>query len=233
MYDDSKTNAPDLDEYRSGFLDSVLDSIKSYFPEDNTKEFDVFLPSRIPNEESKIISYGVTEITSICKFYYWDKLDKDCNGLLNDWTRLLRTMIDSPNFCNLRNNDTSIIAFWGQFLKANDIAWTERTKKLVHTVLVLPVGSADVERGFSVLNILLNSRRTNRLTLEHMNDIMRVKINAPDKIENFGVSKYAREWIKQNHKRTDDPIAKRPRITNLNDEEEVFGKKWLPKPTIF
>ena len=176
MYNDSKTNAPFLDEYRSGFLDNLLDSIRSYFPEGNTKEFDVFLPSRIPNKESKIISYGVTEITSICKFYYWDELDKDCNGLLNDWTGLLRTMIDSPNFCNLRNNDTSIIAFWGQFLKANRIAWAERTKKLIHTVLVLPVGSADVERVFSVLNILLNSRRTNKLTLQHMNDIMRVRI---------------------------------------------------------
>lgn len=215
-------------------MDELINSIKSYFPESDTKEFDVFLPSRIPEEESNIISYGVVEITKICKIFHWDESDNGCNQLLNDWTRLLRTIIDSPNFCNLRSINTNVMAFWSQMLKTKSIAWTDRTRKLVQTVLVLPTGSAEAERGFSIMNILLNSKRTHSLTFEHIIDIMRVKINAPDDIENFAASKYAKEWLKQKHKRTDDPIAKRPKKTNLqNEDEELSGRKFLPKSTIF
>lgn len=67
-------------EYRNDLLDNLKDTIKSYFPESDTREFDVFLPSRIPKEESKIISYGL----KICKFYRWDKLDNVCLKLLHD-----------------------------------------------------------------------------------------------------------------------------------------------------
>lgn len=230
----SESNAPLLDQYRNDFLDELINSIKSYFPESDTKEFDVFLPSRIPNEESKIISYGVIQITKICKFFHWDKSDNGCHQLLNDWTSLLRTIIDSPNFCNLRNINTNAMAFWSQMLKTNGIAWTDRIKKLVQTVLVLPNGSAEAERGFSILKIIQDSKRTHSLTLDHVNDIMRVKINAPDEIKNFSASKYAKEWLKQKHKRTDDPIAKRPRKTKLiNEYEEISGKQFLPKSTIF
>lgn len=55
---------------------------------------------------------------------------------------------------------------------------------------------------------------------------MRVKINAPDSIEHFAASKYAREWLNKNHKRTDDPSAKRPRKADPHEEEEATsGKK--------
>lgn len=61
---------------------------------------------------------------------------------------------------------------------------------------------------------------------------MRIKINAPDEIENFAASKYAKEWIDKNHKRTDDPLHKRPKVSNLEETEE-FHKKWLPRSTLF
>lgn len=126
------------------------------------------------------------------------------------------------------------MAFWSRLLRENSIAWTDRTKKLIQTVLVLPTGSAEAERRFSILNVISNSKRTHRLTLDHMNDLMRIKFNTPDKIESFAVSKYASEWIRKNHKKTDDPIAKRPKTTDLSEEdEEIVDRKWLPKSTIF
>lgn len=228
----NEQNAPPLRKYRQEILQSLIDSIKSYFPEDNTKNFDIFLPTNIPNEESKIISYGVIEIKSICTFFKWNQNDKDCGILLNEWIVLLRSIISSPQFCNLHNDQTTIFAFWSQFLKMPSIAWTEKTKKMIKTILVLPVGSAEAERGFSILNILLNSKRTNRLTLEHVNDIMRIKINAPDEIESFAASKYAKEWVDKHHKRTNYPTGKKTKHSDLKEYEE-FERKWLPTSTLF
>lgn len=229
----SEKNAPPLSKYRQDFLESLISSIKNYFPEDDTKNFDIFLPTNLPSEESKIISYGVNEIISICMFFKWNEQDDNCESLLNEWIILLRSIISSPKFCTFNNDQTSVFAFWAQFLKMENIAWTIKTKKMIKTILVLPVGSAEAERGFSVLNILLKSKRTNRLTDAHVNDLLRIKINGPDSIHEFAANKYAKEWLKQNHRRTDDPLRKKMKASDFNDDIENIGKKWLPKSTLF
>lgn len=81
------------------------------------------------------------------------------------------------------------------------IAWSTKTKKMIKTILVLPVGSAEVERGFSVLNIIFNSKRTNRLMHAHVNDIMRIILNGLESIYEFTANKYAKEWLDKNHKK--------------------------------
>lgn len=51
------------------------------------------------------------------------------------------------------------------------IAWTEKSQTVIKTILIRPVGSEEAERGFSVFNIELNSKRTNRLIHDHVNDL--------------------------------------------------------------
>lgn len=95
--------------------------------------------------------------------------------------------------------------FWSQLLKnSEEIHWTELTKKLIYTILVLPVGSAEAERGFSIMNHIKSSRRA-RLNEENLGHSMRIRINGPD-AEDFSAFKYAKQWLDEGHLRIDSKM---------------------------
>jgi hypothetical protein len=87
----------------------------------------------------------------------------------------------------------------------------------MNIVLVLPIGSADAERGFSVMNDIRNNRRL--LSPENLNNLMRLRINGPKELDKFPAAKYAKEWVK-GHLRTDDPaqVRKKPRTEEAADD---------------
>ena len=93
--------------------------------------------------------------------------------------------------------------------------WESEIKKLITIVLILPVGTADVERSFSVLNHF-NSTRRSRLTPKHVQDITRIRVNGPP-IYEFDPTKYALHWINTGHLRTDDHIASKDKNKNEKD----------------
>ena len=82
------------------------------------------------------------------------------------------------------------------------ITWSKELKELIHIVLVIPLGSSDVERGFSVLHGV-NSKARNRLTATHLEDIVRIKINGPP-IKNFDPIPYTLHWLASGHIKVDD-----------------------------
>lgn len=167
---------PWLDTIREPFLHNMTEQIRLYFPSGKLRDFDIFEPSNIPSDSGASAVYGLNEVHSFCEFFEWD----DCNALGREWTFTIRTIIESSRFCELHTSNA--LTFWSQMLKTNDIAWTVRTNKLIHTILVLPIGSAEAERGFSIMNHILTSRRMS-LTPEHVDDLMRLRLNGPEKIE--------------------------------------------------
>lgn len=78
----------------------------------------------------------------------------------------------------------------------------KKIKKLIKTVLVLPMGSADAERSFSIMSHIRTSRRS-RLASSTLDALMRIRINGPDSLNSFNALKYTKLWIKK-HKRTDE-----------------------------
>lgn len=83
---------------------------------------------------------------------------------------------------------TSAFAFRSEYLSKTDVSWTEETRNMIKAILVLPVGSVDAERGFSVMNNIKTSRRQ-LLTNERLEDLMRIRLNGPYEIEKFGAAK--------------------------------------------
>lgn len=75
------------------------------------------------------------------------------------------------------------------------------------------------------MNHIMNSRRS-RLSSQSIDNLMRIRINGPDKIEEFSASKYAKAWIAQGHKRSD---AKEPEA----NDNEAQTKVYMPKSSIF
>ena len=84
------------------------------------------------------------------------------------------------------------------------IPWGRLSKirKLIQIVTVLPIGSAEAERGFSIMNHIRTKRRSKLLgtTIESM---MRIRMNGPE-IETFNTLPYVMRWVNRNHILTDD-----------------------------
>lgn len=103
--------------------------------------------------------------------------------------------------------------------------WKTEINLLIRIALVIPIGSADAERGFANMNNIKTSKRS---SLEHETSeaLMRIKINGPD-ITKFNSKKYAMEWIKQGGIRSDDPRKYGKQISD-ND-----NKKYLDNSDLF
>lgn len=152
----------------------------------------------------------------------------ECLRLVSDWSDLLISIIDSEDFCTHKTTNTEAYTFWSHFLNAPEIVWSERMTKLIQTILVIPIGSAEAERGFSIFNHIKTSRRST-LTGRHVEDILRVRINTADNLEKFAALKYAKRFVKNHlHLRTDDSRFKKKKVVSLLTEDEQ-KKKFLPK----
>lgn len=220
LKDHQTSGAPFLDTIREPFLNKLIDQLGKYFPENQLENFKVFLPSEIPKNEGSSIRYGRRQIKSICEFFKWD----NCDQLLADWATLIESIIESELLCELTQKKTKSFMFWSILLKSVDIAWTPLTRKLVHTVLVIPVGSAEAERGFSIMNHIRGDGRRSRLSPKHLEDIVRIRTNGPDRIEEFPAVKYAKIWIEKNHMLSDDPtyIHRPSKRDNSNEKLPNF-----------
>jgi len=86
--------------------------------------------------------------------------------LVEDWRSMPST--DSKWCKMIASKD--ILVSWEHYLGTNLIP--EKLKDLIPNILAIPVGSADVERAFSILTHIRDSRRS-QLTAEHIEDALR------------------------------------------------------------
>ncbi len=73
--------------------------------------------------------------------------------------------------------------------------------------MILPVGSADAERGFSIMKHTRYDRRSS-LKGSTLDKILRIRINGPD-IGEFDPLRYARIWLQEGHMLTDAPESEK------------------------
>jgi hypothetical protein len=166
--------------------------LDNYFPEGFLHIFEVLNPSRLPTDVTSVPNY-VNEINSLAL-----RFNENAEVVERQFSDALLSMISNNYniYCSAKA-DGNALTFWTYFLDSILIAWGENFKRLLHIVLSLPFGSADVERGFSVLhNFMIKSR--SRLTPKHMEDIARIKINGPS-ITDFDASLYTLHWLSSNH----------------------------------
>lgn len=186
--------------------------------------FEIFKPSKMPADVSTVCGYGTVEIQYFCgKFFRWDAIGSQCDSLLDEWNRLLLSLVLNKDYCSLREGSGTALPFWVKLLSMEDIQWTPSTRKLIQSILVLGVGTADAERGFSIMNHIKNKRRGS-LNSEHLDAIMRIRINGPSNIEKFSAMKYAKAWIDDNHMRTDDPADQKRRSNDLDEGDNEDGE---------
>ncbi|XP_070573865.1 uncharacterized protein [Ptychodera flava] len=93
----------------------------------------------------------------------------DCNLILPEWDLLKH---------QLYNNEKIYSITWPQ-INAKYRLRTSNVLDLIDLVLSLPAGSAECERGFSIMKLTKTDYR-NRLSSATLTDIMRIKLQSPN-----------------------------------------------------
>ena len=206
-----------LGELRIVLINALAANINSYFPEGSMSMFDVFLPFNLPTT--------LTEVNSYCAKLNPIALRFEANkeNVLQQCIRFLTSNINYNyiEYCALKNEKNPAV-MWPMMLATQHAKENNDFVKLVDVVLALPVGTADVERGFSILNHIRYDRRA-RFTVEHLEDMSRIRINEPS-LSKFNAEAYALHWLKSGHMQSDELLTKR-RISssNLPIESALFN----------
>ena len=111
-----------------------------------------------------------------------------------------------------------LVILWQHYLSTDLIP--PKMKVLTRSVLAIPIGSADVERAFSISSHIRDQHRS-QLTASHIEGLLRVRINGPNPA-NFLPLKYAKTWKGMN---TGDPLRnrknKKENKENVIDDSEL------------
>jgi len=94
-----------------------------------------------------------------------------------------------------------------------------KLKPLKNCILSLSCGTAECERGFSAMNLIVTKLRT-LLTVENLNSLLFIKINGPP-VHRFEPKKYVRNWSLK-HKMGDDNRTRKVELKTVdkNDQKE-------------
>lgn len=69
---------------------------------------------------------------------------------------------------------------------------------LISAVQIIPVTSADAERGFSTMNVIDSSLR-NRLGIRRLSNLMFMSLVGPS-LEDFNALPYVKQWLASGHR---------------------------------
>ena len=223
-------NVPFIDDIKQPFLNSLLDEINSYFPEGELTDFMIFVPQHWSQSVTSLKTYGQDEIKR-----FSSKFQLPPQTVAAEWKDIIIAISKQDDFCRYQKSDA--IYFWSHYLQVENIPWKENIKTLLMTILVLPIGSADAERGFSIMNHIRTNRRAS-LAPETIDAMMRIRINGPNNLENFKAELYSKQWVDQNHMKSDAllrlPKKRKLEDTNAeNDDNNDAYKTYLKQSRLF
>lgn len=233
-----KNHFTKLSLIRDLFIDKLVTEIEKYFDMNNLADFDTFLPTTLPDDEFSVSVHPSIAATGRLALSFGLPVEET----MLEWKEALTSIVGSSNFERYRNDRTGL-NFYSFFLADKNIPWKTNSKKFIEILLVLPIGSADAERGFSVLKHIKYDRRA-RLKTNMVNGLMRLRLNGPP-IEKLNALPLAKLWISKGHIPTDSSEPYFPRKSLSMKEKEMEegtdyvleydeeGKEFLKKSNIF
>ncbi|KAJ8353632.1 hypothetical protein SKAU_G00211990 [Synaphobranchus kaupii] len=83
----------------------------------------------------------------------------------------------------------------------------EHLQKVITTVSSIPVSTAECERGFSAMNLILTDER-NRMLVSTLNTLLFIAVNGPEVVQ-FPAQKYTIMWVKEGRHSADDAATRK------------------------
>ncbi len=217
-----------LTEVRESLIKALLRELRSYLPLENMKPYSILDPKKIPEKTHEQAFFGISEIMVLARLYGQVDLN-----IVEDWKKLQEDITNSDEWCTMKGSSTK--TFWRHYLSARQLTIPEELRNIIRSILITPISSADAERGFSILFHTRSSRRS-RFTAEHLDGMLRLRINGPKNIALFPAVHYAKSWHKKGHYLTDDTSRTRYPPSNEiadDDPEETASKIFLDGSNLF
>lgn len=148
-------------------------------------------------------SYGDEAVLLLSSFYGQPRRGQppllDGEKLLADWEAWRPPLMAAARAEHARSlaaqEPVDVRAFWKVQISLLVGAQRQQLAALARIMLVLVPSSAEVERGFSVMNLIKTTNRA-RLCLVNLDILMRIAINGPASIEEFEfyLADVVRKW---------------------------------------
>ena len=171
---------------RRPFLTAIIDHLRSRFPSNDLFEaFSIFYPHAIPVDcPDQLGVYGEDKLQLILNHYHDTPLEVDNQKAKQEWEMLRPTLLQQ---------ECTTLADVVSFLydsSCDDIFPVVRA--LSTRALLLPVSTADCERGFSCMKRLATPLR-NRLKTETLDKLIRISAEGAE-VEAFDFDKALAKW---------------------------------------
>jgi hypothetical protein len=167
----SSSRWPALSAIRVQLIDAIINQLGTYFPDGSMELFEILNPLNLPSTAENVATYatGIAQLSL--------RFEEDVPTAIRQFATVLTSMMThtSNMYCKLKSAGDAV-KFWSYYLDSTVVGMEGTIRRLIYIVLSLPLGSADIERGFSVMHYFKTNRRS-RLTAKHMEDIARIKIN--------------------------------------------------------
>ncbi len=196
LFDDNLEN---LISFRDNLIDSIINEFNQYFPTEDFNFLRIFEPKLIPTNQLIVSTYGTSELNETCLIFGFEN-DVDVTKL--QFKDLLFQIILSE-FAP-KKGCSRLSDFWSLQLRNLDIIWGQQIKRLIESVLSIPIGSSSCERGFSSMNYIKDKKRSH-LNLLNLENLLRIKDIGPKNVKEFDAHYYALECSK-NHWLTDQSL---------------------------
>ena len=209
-----------FEDFIKNVVDSLTAQLNQYFPTNDFTIFEIFLPKKLPRRIEECNIYGHDSISLFVRAF---NLGQPQIFLL-EWQRVLEYIVIQDPTCVSRELTPHL--FWTGILNGPDIEQYPNIVRVLKMVLAIPSGTVDVERSFSVMNHI-KTRSNSLLSLQHLEDRMRLSINGPDNLESVPFQSFAGKW--QATRNTPD----KQRINRKSEKTHLFRPLFLDDWSVF
>jgi hypothetical protein len=201
----SESKEQKWDQQRRQFIVAVGNNIRGRFPKvDLLAHLAVLLdPASMPSELPH--DYGNVSLDHVIRHYSppaSDDIDDekpftvfDAPALRTEWPTFRNLMVSQQTqHRNTHGGDLTFKAFAEFIFKSEALRSVfPNFSKLLHIAVIIPLSTADCERGFSKLKLIKTDRR-NRLSAQTLEALMLISIEGPDP-SSFDFSAAVRSWL--------------------------------------
>ena len=156
--------------------------------------FSIFNPSELPSTESELAHYGESELNTLLSHYSNGPLELNHDNALSEWKEF-KMFFSQP--CNRMQSIKEVSEFC--LCSSGRRQLFPIMAELIARGLILPIATADCERGFSALNRIKTCPR-NRLKTRTLEELMFISIEGPT-LEQFDFAAAADKWGKLKNRR--------------------------------
>lgn len=187
-------DAVNFAKLKSQFMQSLCDNLQQRFPSTDLLEAASCLSnSTWPTNPLERALYGEKYVATLCKKFGVGSTDA------------AETVLE-----------------YSIFKMSDGLTLGPKLKYFISMLKVLPISSADCERGFSQMNLYHTSGR-NRLLVTSVNDMLMIGINGPP-ITSWNAEKYVITWLKSGrHGALDKPTGLPTKPQNVTHSSKLFA----------